>query len=157
MLREFYKFGFLYPLQNGYWKKLTELTYNNQCRVFYFNLKDFYNVDLYVARLKDLEIFLDRKFEFSEEFYQQHQKFISFIPYINHKSQCDNIVLCIQQGIEISIPKLTLFQESYINGHLENIFNKEMPFHQDRYFTSTKDVLYYIATHAPNLWFDLKI
>ncbi len=151
VLREFYKFGFRDPSQNGYWKKLTELTYSNQCRVFYFNLKDFYNIDLYVARIKELEIFLDRRFEFSEEFYQQYQKFISFIPYINHKSQCDNIVSSVQQEIEINIPKLTLLQESYINGRLENIFKKEMPFYQDRYFTSTKDVLYYISTHAPNL------
>jgi hypothetical protein len=151
VLREFYKFGFRDPLQNGYWKKLTELTYNNRCKVFYFNLKDFYDINLYVARIKELELFLDRKFEFSKEFYQQHQKFISFIPYINHKSQCDNIISCIQQGIEVDIPKLTLFQESYINGNLENIFVKEMPFCQNRYFTSTKDVLYYITTHAPNL------
>jgi len=151
VLREFYKFGFRDPLQNGYWKKLKQLTYDNQSRVFYFNLKDFYDINLYVARIKELEIFLDRRFEFSREFYQQHQKFISFIPYIDHKSQCDSIVSCVQQEKEIDIPKLTLFQESYINSKLENMFNKEMPFHQDRYFTSTKDVLYYIATHAPNL------
>jgi hypothetical protein len=27
-----------------------------------------------------------------------------------------------------------------------------MPFQQDRYFTSTKDMLYYINNLAPNLW-----
>jgi len=151
VLREFYKFGFRDPSQNGYWKKLTQLTYGNQSRVFYFSLKDFYDIDLYVARIKELEIFLDRKFEFSSEFYQQHQKFVSFIPYIDHKSECDNIISCVQQGIDINMPKLTLFQESYINGTLENIFGKEMPFHQDVYFTSTKEVLYYITTYAPNI------
>jgi hypothetical protein len=42
-------------------------------------------------------------------------------------------------------------QESYINGRLEDIFKKEMPFQQDLYFTNTEDVLYYINNQAPNL------
>lgn len=151
VLREFYKFGFREPEKNGYWLKLKELVYQPQCKVFYFNFEDFYNIDLYIARIKELELFIGRTFDFRPEFYQQHQKFISFIPYITHKQTCDNIVSCVQQGKEIEIPKLTLFQESYINGKLENIFNKEMPFHQNNYFTSTKDVLYYINNHAPNL------
>jgi hypothetical protein len=151
VLREFYKFGFREPEKNGYWLKLKELVYNPKCQVFYFDFKDFYNIDLYVAQIKELELFLGRTFDFRSEFYQQHQQFVSFIPYVTHKQTCDEIVLCVQQGRDIEIPKLTLFQESYINGQLENIFNKEMPFHQNNYFTSTKDVLYYITNHAPNL------
>lgn len=149
VLREFYKFGFRNTEINGYWLKQKDLVYH--CKAFYFNFKDFYNIELFVARIKELELFLDRAFDFSTDFYQQYQKFISFIPYIGHKAMCDDIVLCVQQGKDITIPKLTLFQESYINGQLENIFNKEMPFHQDSYFTSTKDVLYYINNHAPSL------
>ena len=151
VLREFYKFGFREPESNGYWLKLKDLVYRPECKVFYFNFKDFYNIDLYVARIKELELFLGKTFDFGSEFYQQHQKFVSFIPYVNNKQTCDDIVLCVQQGTEIEIPKLTLFQESYINGRLENIFDKEMPFYQNNYFTSTKDVLYYITNHAPNL------
>jgi hypothetical protein len=52
---------------------------------------------------------------------------------------------------DIQIPQLTLFQESYINAKLENYYAKEMPFHQAKYFTNTKDVLQYIKTQAPNL------
>jgi hypothetical protein len=151
VLREFYKFGFREPERNGYWLDLKKMVYRPQCKVFYFNFKDFYNIDLYVARIKELELFLGRTFDFKSEFYHQHQQFVSFIPYVTHKQTCDDIVLCVQKGIEIEIPKLTLFQESYINGTLENIFNKEMPFHQNNYFTSTKDVLYYITNHAPAL------
>jgi hypothetical protein len=151
VLREFFKFGFRDPEQNGYWLKLKELTYLPQCRVFYFEFKDFYNVDLLVARIKDLELFLNRKFNFSSDFYQQHQKFLSFVPYIQHKNMCDSIVNSVQQRTTRVIPLLSLLQESYINAQLENIFNKEMPFHQDRYFTSTQDMLYYIDNLAPNL------
>jgi hypothetical protein len=146
VLREFYKFGFRNTEINGYWLKQKDLVY--RCNVFYFDFKDFYDINLFVNRLKELELFLNRVFDFSTEFYQQHQQFISCIPYIKHKEMCDNIVVCVQQGKDIIIPKLTLFQESYINAQLENIFNKEMPFHQDSYFTSTKDMLYYINNHA---------
>lgn len=151
VLREFYKFGFRDPDVNGYWLKQKQLTYPTDCNVFYVEFKDFYNVSLLVKRIKELELFLNMTFEFSDEFYQHHQKFVSFIPYVDNKKVCDYIVDCIQEGNHIPIPKLTLFQESYINGQLEKIFNKEMPFKQDIYFTSTKDLLYYINNLAPNL------
>jgi hypothetical protein len=96
-----------------------------------------------------VEKMVDLKFDFSEEFYQLHKKFLSFIPYTDHKKQCDNIIHNICSGSDSSIP--TLFQESYINGQLENIFGKEMPFYQEQYFTSCRDVLYYISNNAPNL------
>ena len=151
VLREFYKFGFRDPGINGYWIKQKNLRYKNSCKVFYFNFKDFYNIDLFVERINKLELFLGRTFDFSSEFYKQYQQFISFIPYVNHKEMCDHVISCIQQGADINVPNLSLFQESYINGQLEKILNKEMPFHQDRYFTSTKDMLYYLINQAPNL------
>lgn len=151
VLREFYKFGFKNPNINGYWLEQKKLSYSSQAKVFYFYFKDFYDIRKFVTRIKELELFLDKKFNFSTEFFQQHQKFVSFIPYVDHKTVCDEIIENIQNSQIVSIPKLTLFQESYINGQLENIFNKEMPFHQDRYFTSTKDVLHYISNCAPNL------
>lgn len=151
VLREFYKFGFKNPEINGYWLEQKKLSYSPLAKVFYFYFSDFYDIELLVARIKALELFVDKKFNFSTEFFQQHQKFVSFIPYVNHKTMCDEVIANIQTNQDASIPKLTLFQESYINGQLENIFNKEMPFHQDRYFTSTKDVLHYITNCAPNL------
>jgi hypothetical protein len=144
VLREFYKFGFKDPESNGYWRKLKDLKYSDQCQVFYFDFKDFYNIDLLVNRIEKLQTFVNRKFDFSTDFYQQHQKFLSFVPYIAQKEMCDNIVLHTQQEKNIPIPVLTLFQESYINAQLENIFKIEMPFHQDKYFESTKEVLRYI-------------
>lgn len=151
VLREFFKFGFRNPESNGYWRKQQELVYNDQCKVFYFEFKDFYNIKNFVNRIQQLELFLNRKFDFSTQFYKQHEKFISHIPFIGNKEMCDNIIACVCQDQEAVIPKLTLFQESYINGQLENIFQKEMPFHQDDYFTSTKDMLFYINNHAPSL------
>jgi hypothetical protein len=94
---------------------------------------------------------LDKNFVFDDAFYIKHEKFLSFIPYIDHKQQCDRLIKCILNQIPADIPELSLFQESYINGHIENIFKKEMPFQQDRYFKTTQDMLYYLDTMAPDL------
>jgi hypothetical protein len=151
VLREFFKFGFKDPAVNGYWLKQQSMVYPAHCDVYCFDFSSFYDIDKFVQHIKNIAEFVGREFDFSLEFYQLHAKFLSFIPYQDHKQHCDHIVECVRNNIEVAIPKLTLFQESYINGCLENIYCKEMPFHQDRYFTSTKDVLYYINTSAPKL------
>ena len=151
VLREFYKFGFKNPEVNGYWTKQKQMQYPSNCVVYHFDFDSFYNIDKFVESILCIEKIVDMQFNFSKEVYQQHEKFLSFIPYINHKSQCDQIINQVCNEIEVDLPKLSLFQESYINGCLENIYGKEMPFQQDRYFTSTKDMLYYINNLAPNL------
>jgi len=151
VLREFFKFGFRNPDQHGFWLEQQRMQYHQDCCVFVFRFKSFYNQNQLQEQILDLEKFLNMKFDFSSDFYSQYQKFMRFIPYINHKQDCDNIIQCIQSSVDVPIPSLSLFQESYINAQLENIFLKEMPFHQDIYFTSTKDMLYYINNNAPNL------
>jgi hypothetical protein len=127
------------------------MIYPDHCEVCYFDFSSFYNIDKFVSGIENIKKFVGKEFNFSPEFYQHHKKFLSFIPYQNHKQQCDHIIDCVRINTQIHVPELTLFQESYINGCLENIYGKEMPFHQDRYFTSTVDMLYYITNLAPNL------
>jgi hypothetical protein len=104
-----------------------------------------------IERLKELETFVGKQFDFSGEFYQMHNQFINGVQYLNCQTECDKIIQSIIDEKEIDILPLTLFQESYINAKLENFYKKEMPFHQPEYFTNTKDVLHYIKTQAPNL------
>jgi len=151
VLREFFKFGFRDPEINGFWVTQKEMQYHQDTKVFVLKFKSFYNIDQLVLQIKDLEKFLDMKFDFSDDFYDRHQKFLSFIPYINHKLVCDNIIKNIQSGTDIKIPELSLFQESYINGNLERLFQKEMPFHPVDYCKSTAEMLYYLEHQAPNL------
>lgn len=151
VLREFYKFGFRDPERNGYWLGQQQMKYPASCSVFEFEFGAFYNIDRLVSKITDLANFLDAKFNFDDVFYQRHETFLKFIPYLNHKQQCDQIIDCIVKKVNAPIPKLSLFQESYINGNLEKIFQKEMPFHQENYFTSTQDVLYYLDNQASNL------
>ena len=150
VLREFYKLGFANPEQNGYWVKQCSMRYNRS-RVFKINLQTLYNIDQFELAISELSKILNQPFDFCKEFYTYHQTFVSKIQFLDHYTQCQNIIHDIQQERDCAIPKLTLFQESYINSQLENFYHKEMPFHQDKYFTSTKDVLYYIDTSAPNL------
>jgi hypothetical protein len=151
ILREFFKFGFRDPDRNGYWIKQQQMTYLAESQVFYVDFDSFYNIVKLENMIRQLEVFVGKKFNFSQDFYQEHQRFLSFIPYIDHRNTCDWIVQAVLAGENIVVPQLTLFQESYINGTLERLFQREMPFHQPDYFTSTKDMLYYINHTAPNL------
>lgn len=151
VLREFFKFGFRDPNINGYWLEQQQMTYPKHTDVFYVDFDAFYNIDKFVQQIKEIEHFVSMEFDFSDDFYQQHQKFLSFIPYTDHKQVCDHIISCVEQEINSDIPKLSLFQESYINGNLERIFQKEMPFEAINYFKSTADMLYYIKNQAPKL------
>lgn len=151
VLREFFKFGFKNPNINGYWQKQNLMKYQNYQNVFEFKFKSFYHIDNFISELQNLAKFLKREFVINDAFYKRHQDFMNFIPFIKHKEQCDRIIDSIVNKQHIDLPKLTLLQESYINGNLENIYQKEMPFHQEKYFNSTEDVLYYLNKLAPNL------
>jgi hypothetical protein len=151
VLREFYKFSFLKPDMNGYWQEQMRMQYSKSAKVFYFKFDWLYNIHKFEHAIKQLEKTLVLPFDFSDEFYSMHSKFIDGIAYKHCQAECNNIVDAVIHGIDLDIPKLTLFQESYINAQLENYFKKEMPFHQVDYFTNTKDVLQYIETRAPNL------
>ena len=149
ILREFFKFGFFDPTINGYWKKQQQMQYT--IPVFVFKFKAFYNYNLFVSTLKELQNFIGLPFKFNEELETLHKKFLTLIPYVGHQEQCNNIISAVQSEENQIIPPLSMLQESYINGQLENIYKKEMPFHNLKYFTSTKDVLQYLKTQAPNL------
>jgi hypothetical protein len=151
VLREFFKYGFRDTAINGYWQKQQIMQYPDSCDVFEFEFASFYSFEHFVQTIKQLEKFLNLKFDFGNTFAEMYKKFIEFIPYLAHKAQCDHIVDQIILQTTVPIPKLTLLQESYINAELEKYFNKEMPFHQDEYFNSTQFVLQYIKEQAPDL------
>ena len=149
ILREYFKFGFRDPEINGYWKKLKSLLSNQVDSDFRIDLKKIYNIDDFVSVLKDLAVWLDRPIDIGPWLPLLHQKFISKVQYLDHTMQCEQIIEQVMSGIDTTIPKLSILQESYINARLEGVFKKEMPFHDINYFTNTKDVLNYIKLQAP--------
>ena len=70
--------------------------------------------------------------------------FIKQQPQIVYKKQCDQILEDIKHQRSVDIPSLSLFQESYLNAQLELVYNIEMPFVQEEYFTNTQEILEYL-------------
>lgn len=151
VLREFYKFGFRTPSINGIWVKLQQMLSVPVDNEFRIDLKKIYVLEDLIDVLQTLGSWLDRPVQIGDWLENIHSKFISKIPYLNDRCICENLIKCVIDQDLVTIPPLSLMQESYINGRLEDIFKKEMPFQQDLYFTNTEDVLYYINNQAPNL------
>lgn len=151
ILREFFKFGFFDPDNNGYWIKLQDMLAVKAKTVYTIDLKDIYDHARLLHRLLNMESWIRRKFVAGDWFDDLHQQFTDKIPYLMHKEQCDRIVQAVERQEHMEIPVLTLLQESYINARLESIFRKEFPFHQIDYFTNIKDVLEYIKHRAPDI------
>jgi hypothetical protein len=152
VLREFFKFGFRDLEINGYWqhfKNMVSVVHNNEFKII---LKNLYQYDSLVTTLKELSYWLQRPMEINSWLPDIHSKFLSKIDYLDHQQVCETIIQAVVDQKHIAIPEMSLLQESYINGRLENIFLKEMPFHQDNYFTNTKDILEYLKCQLPFTW-----
>lgn len=152
VLREFFKFGFKDPEQNGYSKQL-QLMLKAHLGIDHFKIsvQDIYCYEKLTKKIKGLADFLNIPATFNESLKNYHELFLSKLQFSQDKKVCDNIISSVIAKLDMQLPKLTLFQESYVNAILENHYGKEMPFRQDQYFTNTKDMLYYINEKAPNL------
>lgn len=150
VLREFFKFGFGNPDINGYWIKLQDMRQVPAGDVFEITLDCIYDLNRLIQMLGALSSWLDRSLTV-DWLPAIHELFLSKIPYLHHRDQCESIIRAVIDQESIDIPNLSLLQESYINGRLEQHLRKEMPFHQQCYFTNTKDMLQYIKTQAPNI------
>lgn len=144
VLREFFKFGFKDPLINGFSEKLKKLTYPNDYNVVDFYYDEFYNKKLFIKKLALVAQWYGTTLRTDEldlvwqEFYnRQFQK--------NLKYQCDVIIDQVLALDNQPIPKLSMLQESYINGNLEKRFSREMPFMQIDYFTTTGEIINHLC------------
>lgn len=147
VLREFFKFGFLSPASHGLVKHRNLMLYNNEHTVFDFNFSCFYNKEMFLHGISELANWYGVAVDPSGV-NPLYNEFISRQKFKEHKLQVDNILSAIQSAQVVDIPKLDLLQESYINGQIERIYNIEMPFIQEEYFTNTKDILEYIHSNV---------
>lgn len=147
ILREFFKFGFQHVKNNGF---LLEQEYiidhTKDKNIYKLPLSSIYNFDKLIA---ELTLILD-KFKVNvdidiNEFKALHEKFISNIKFLDIKKPCDDIINAVITKQSMEIPKLKLFQESYINAQIENQFDKEMPFMMADYFTNTKQIIEHLG------------
>jgi len=144
ILREFFKFGFKDPSIHGFTIGLNKMNYTNNKKVYNFDYSSFYNYDKFKNELKNIESFFNLKF-YPKDLKEIHDEFISYLTkYLELKPQADSIIESVKNNEYVDIPDLTLLQESYINAILENLYQIEMPFHQEEYFTNTKQIVEWI-------------
>jgi hypothetical protein len=144
VLREFFKFGFKDPEVNGLTKKLNELKSPKNCDMIDFYYHEFYNKKLFIEKLTKISQWYGESLNTDgldlvwQEFYNhQFQK--------NLKYQCDTIINQVIALKNKPIPKLSMLQESYINGNLEKKFSIEMPFKMIEYFKTTGEIIQHLC------------
>lgn len=143
ILREFFKWGFKTPEVNGFIQTMAEA--RNQLvdkNVYEMPFSAFYNL----TQLKNHLTNIDKYFKIDlciveSEVDRLHAGFLSKIPYLNVKKQCDEIVQAIVDRQFVDIPKLSLMQESYVSARVEVLLNKKMPFIVDTYYTNTREII----------------
>jgi len=144
ILREFFKFGFRDVGTHGLTKELDKMVYDTTHRVFDFPFDCFYHTQKFIDKMNDLAAWCETFISDSDQVMRLHQKFLDRQIYRFDKIQADEIIEAVCKRRIRSIPRLRLLQESYINGRLEHIFGLEMPFKQQRYFTSTDEISHYL-------------
>jgi len=145
ILREFFKFGFRDPGVHGFLQKMEQITNSSAKNVFDFPFSTFYNSEMFLNKINALAKWFGELNIDNLSIQQLHADFLSKNTYTDHKEISDTIISAIKNKRYTPIPKLTLFQESYINGVLEHTYpGLEMPFMQNEYFKNTKDIIEYI-------------
>lgn len=145
ILREYFKFGFRNPESHGFMKKLDELVYSDEHDVFDFHFEYFYNKEEFIKNLSRLADWFGSTTTLTYALIEElHDNFLQRQIYKNDLVICNEFIDAVVKGLTINIPTLTLFQESYINGRLEKLYEKEMPFVQHNYFTNTKEIIEYL-------------
>ena len=143
ILREYFKFGFKDPEKNGLMQKLHKLKYNSDDDVIEFKFDFFYNTEKFIQAINNLAIWYGSSVNLTE-LQDLHKIFLSKQIFKNDKKQCDHILNCIITKQSEPITSLSVLQESYLNANLENLYQVEMPFQQEKYFNSTTDIVQYL-------------
>lgn len=149
ILREFFKFGFKLPSINNFVRiSNTALEKFKSQKCFLFPIKSFYNYNSFINELQSIKNFYKLDFELID-LKEIHDNFLKNLNcFLNLTARANEIISCVKDNQNFDIGKLTLFQESYINAKLENIYNIEMPFMQNTYFANTYEIITYIHTNV---------
>jgi hypothetical protein len=147
ILREFFKFQFRDPDISGFvgpYKEWIKTLKNTDKKVYVFPVSSFYDYEKFDSEISKIEEFFSLNFV-KRQYQHAYEKFIQGLDYfLNLNVLPDKIISAVQEKTELEFGNLTILQESYINGNLERIYGKEMPFMQEQYFTNTKEIIEYL-------------
>lgn len=142
ILREYFKFNFHDYKKNNIISEIRKQVYSID--VLEFNFKELYSFNSYIKILNSVV----EQFELpyivdSDWYYRLWIDFMSKIDAIPCSIDAELTLKAVQQGLEKPID-FNLLQESWLNARLEVLYNKEMPFDQEVYFTNTKEIIEYL-------------
>jgi hypothetical protein len=144
ILREYFKFNYIDYTENNILKEIRKQIY--PINVLEINFREFYIFDSYIAILDQVINRFKLDYIVDTEWYQRlWTEFINKIDAIQLNTDAFETLAAIQQGKSKSID-FNLLQESWLNARLEVLYNKEMPFNQEQYFSNTVDIIKYLET-----------
>ena len=140
VLREFFKIGFKHPDQAGFMTQQQKMTYNSNNDVFIFPYSCFYNTNNFIQQLNKIASWSNFVIENFEELKLLHQEFLNRQIYKDSKKFCDKLLDRIFKKEFFEFPKLDLLQESYIEAHVENYFDCELPADRVKWYSNTNEI-----------------
>jgi len=127
ILREFFKLGFKYPAQSGFMTEQNRMQYDSSNQVHVFPYSCFYDTKNFLHEIEKLSKWTEFKLSSIDQLQDLHVQFLSKQPYKNSKKFCDGLLKRLESKEIFDLPKLDLFQESYVSAKLELALNKELP------------------------------
>ena len=106
-------------------------------------LTHLYDLNKFKEDIDNIEQYLQLNFPYKYLINNLHSNFISKVPYLNSKSNCNNVIQSVREQKNVPV-KLNVLEEGYVNHCLEKEFGVEMPFNDNEYFANTQEIVAYI-------------
>lgn len=141
VLREFFKFGFLHPVQHGFIVEQHRMVYHESCQVHYFPFGCLYDLESFIKQLEILSVCFGYQISNVEEVIALHNNFLERQPYRFTKIKCDDIVQQILSRQPVELLGLDVLQEAYIDAQLELQLGTTMPLREHGWYQHSKEIL----------------
>ena len=117
----------------------------NISRIYRFNFKELYNFDSFINVISDCISTFNLPYDIDVKWYRGiWETFIQRIYQIKCVEDAKNILdIIVRNGPNTTI-NFNVLQEAWLNARLENVYGKEMPFEQEKYFKDTQSIIEYI-------------
>lgn len=143
LLREYFKFNYIDYKKNNILEQVHNQIYPTD--VLKINFKEFYTFESYIKILTQVINRFELEYVIDIDWYQQlWTEFINKVDAIWWNTDAMETLYAVQQGKSKPID-FNLLQESWLNARLEVVYNKEMPFNQEQYFSDTADIIQYLG------------
>jgi hypothetical protein len=143
ILREYYKFNFKNYEQNNIILEIKKQKY--KCPVLEINFKDLYNFESFINVMLTIVDYFNLLYRPNPDTLRLlWEKFMEK----NRAIEQNDRAYCILNAViekKNEVIDFNLLQESWLNARLEVLYNIEMPFEQEKYFSNTQDIAKYIG------------